>query len=160
MMQKTRLPLYLACSLFLTLIPIPVFIKICWPNWMVLFFFWLASFRPQTMLFIWMWGLGLCLDVLQSSLLGVHVLGFLAINLMISQYRNKFLLYPVIQQAMLVSMGAAVYIVITQYFFIDMNMMYFIIYTIQISVVTGCLWPWLEYYNKSSLYLVQKKLSQ
>lgn len=160
MIQKIRLPVYLVLSLFLTFIPIPIFIKICWPNWMVLFFFWLANFRPKTMLFIWMWALGLGLDVLQSSFLGIHVLGFLAINLMVSQYRNKFLLYPVIQQAMLVSMGTAIYLLVTQYFFTDMNTMYFIIYTVQVSVVTGCLWPWLEYHNKSSLFLVQKKLSQ
>jgi rod shape-determining protein MreD len=156
MMTTIRLPVYLFLSFFLTLLPIPVFLKICWPNWMILFFFWLANFRPQTMLYIWMWGLGLCLDVLQSSLLGVHVLGFLAMHLLISQYRRKFLMYPVIQQAILVSMATAIYTGITEYFFVDMNLMFFAIYTIQVSVLTGFLWPWLEYLNKSSLLLVQK----
>ena len=158
--MNIQLPLYLFFSLIFTFLPIPGMFSGCWPNWIVLFFFWLAHYRPHSAILLWVWCIGLLLDSLQATFLGVHVLGLLLLSVLIQQYKTKFLLYPVIQQAIWVAIGTSVYVFFTNFFCVNMSFWRFCLYVTQVSVVTGCVWPWIEFRHKSKLYYVQKTLSQ
>lgn len=157
--MSLQLPMYVLTSLVLTLLPIPEMIKNCWPNWIVLYFFWLACFRPRTNLLLWFWGIGLLLDSLQATYLGVHVLGLLLMNLLIQQHRSKFLMYPVIQQTLIVTMSSGIYIVFTQIHNSNMPFWHFMVNVLQVSLATGCIWPWIEFSNKTKMFSVSKKMS-
>ena len=154
--MSLQLPMYLLISIVLSLLPIPEMIKNCWPNWIVLFIFWLACFRSRKNLLLWVWGLGLLLDSLQATYLGVHVLGLLLLNLLIQQHRSKFLMYPMIQQTLIVMMGTGIYIMFTQIQSVDIPVWRFMINVLQVSLATGCIWPWIEFLNKAKKLKFQK----
>jgi rod shape-determining protein MreD len=151
-----QLACYLLGSLILTFMPIPQILLWCWPNWIVLFFVWLSYFRPQLPILLFVWGLGLILDTLQATYLGVHVFALTILNLFLNHYKSKFLAYTSIQQVFVVFLACMIYLFCSQFAFVDMTVSYFMIYAVLISFTTALLWPWLEMYIKSHLIALNK----
>lgn len=138
--------LFFVLNLILSLIPIPAMLLNCWPVWLVLFFYWMSIFYQPRHSFMWIWGLGLLFDLLQGSYLGVHVIALSMLNIMLNAHRHKFVFYPIIQQCMLIFWGTAIYLVFSQLYLQDLSPGRFILYVVEVSLVTAFIWPWLEFY--------------
>ena len=151
-----QVALYMLLSLILTFIPIPQFLGWCWPNWIVLFFVWLTAFRPKFSALFLVWGMGLVLDLLQATYLGAHVIGLALLNLFLNQYKTKFLVYPLIQQVMIVFTAGFIYLFSTQFPYVDITFGYFFMYATLVSVVSAFIWPWLEMYSRSYVIALNK----
>jgi rod shape-determining protein MreD len=154
--MNLKLVQYLLLSLILSFIPIPKMLLWCWPNWIVLFFVWLSYFRPNFPNLLLVWIVGLILDMLQATYLGVHVLGLTVINLFFSHYKTKFLVYSSIQQAWIVFLACLIYLFCSQFAFVDMSMSNFLFYALSISSITALIWPWLEMYTRAHLIALNK----
>ena len=150
---------YLSISLILTFIPLPAMLAFCWPNWVVLFFFWINHFKPQTPIYFWIWSLGLLLDLLQATNLGVHVIALTMMNFILTNHRSKFLVYPLVQQMLIIFFATNVYLFFSQFFCVDMPIWRFMLYMFQVSIATTLVWPWIENTSKSKLFTVHKKMS-
>lgn len=136
----------LMLMLILSLVPIPLLMMTCWPAWIVLFFFWLNFYVPCQQIYLWIWALGLIFDLLHGCVLGIHVIALNILNILITAHRHKFLLYPLLQQSILVMFGTALYLFFSQLYLQDLSFGRLLFYVIQVSLTTAFVWPWLEYY--------------
>jgi len=136
----------LLTMLVLSLVPIPMLLMSSWPSWIVLFFFWLNFYVLRQHGYLWIWALGLMFDLLHGCALGVHVIALNILNLLITAHRHKFLLYPVLQQSILIMFGTSLYLFFSQLYLQDLSFGRLILYVIRVSLTTAFVWPWLEYY--------------
>jgi rod shape-determining protein MreD len=150
---------YLCLSLLFTFLPVPSMLSSFWPNWIMLFFLWVNLYKPRLSIFAIIWVLGLFLDLLQATNLGVHVIALLITNFIIAPYRSKFLIYPVTQQMLVIFISTIVYVFFAQFFCIDMPLWRFISYLFGVSLATAFVWPWVDFVSKPKLSIVSKKIS-
>jgi rod shape-determining protein MreD len=135
--------------LILTVLPLPVFLIYFWPCLPVLFFFIINVYQERAIVNIWIWLIGLSLDLLQNSYLGYHVIALLVLNFFISQYRHRFLLSPIAQQVIFVMFGALIYSSINEAFDWHGNGYQFTLRIVAIVLATALQWPWIAIWQRN-----------
>lgn len=139
-----RLFLLLFIALVLTIIPLPDMIVGFRPPWILLFVLYIQFFLPNYFNISWLFFLGLCLDVLLSTVIGEHAFALVLLTWFATGKSRRFVFFSMSQQMMLVGFFCLVYQLII--FLIDA----FLGYNNGLARVAGTafismlFWPWLR----------------
>ncbi|MFT6915127.1 MAG: rod shape-determining protein MreD [Motiliproteus sp.] len=96
-------------ALILTEIPMPEVFEWGRPQWVALVLIYWVAALPHRVGPWYGWMIGLLLDILQGSLLGIHALSLALIATIISALHRRFRMYPLWQQALLVLIMVGIY---------------------------------------------------
>ena len=92
----------LVVALFLTLLPLPSLLEPLRPYWMALvIIYWALEVQPSISLGL-AFCLGLVLDLLLGSLLGMHALSLVVMVFLVQRFRARMRFFPAWQQALAV----------------------------------------------------------
>jgi rod shape-determining protein MreD len=134
--------LTIIAAMILTLLPMPEWATWMRPAWVLMALIYWATVMPFRVNVGTAWFIGLCLDVLNGTLLGEHALALTLVVYFAVRIHSRFRMFPLIQQAMVV------------FLFVLMNQ--FILYCVQGFVgelpkswlywssafTSMLLWPW------------------
>ena len=105
MMAKTNIfiiYLGLMITLVLSILPIPNMLQVIWPEWTALIILYWALARPDVIGMGHAWFIGIFLDVLRNTLLGVHGLGLVCMVFPMLNLRLRMRIFPIAQQTLIV----------------------------------------------------------
>lgn len=131
----------LLCALLLTILPFPYVLGWFMPDWCLLVLFaWYfvnTDFVP-----IWLaWLLGLVLDGLTGSLLGLHALGYVLTWYIFSLFSVRIVMFPMFQKMLimgLIALADFAIILCVQALFSDMDISWHRLYAVFFSAIC---WP-------------------
>ncbi len=150
-----RLFLALFITFVLTIIPLPAMVMGFRPPWILLFALYIQFFLPNyfniTLLFI----LGLCMDVLLSTVIGEHSFALLLTTWFATGKARRFNFFSLFQQMMLIGAYCLIYQLII--FIIEAFLGYHNGLLIGVGAVAlgMFLWPWVRMLADGTL-LIQK----
>ena len=156
MTLNIRLFFVLIIVFVLTILPLPEVMAGFRPPWVLLFVLYIQFFLPNyfniTLLFL----LGLCLDVLLSTMMGEHTFALLLTTWFASGTGRRFNFFSMLKQMMLVSLFCLVYQFII--FLIDAflgyhNEPWMVVGTALLSLL---LWPWVRWILANSPFLLRR----
>lgn len=94
------LPLAMVLSLF----PMTSWLSYVRPEWVMLSVFFLLLSKPDTLGVSFAFSIGLLVDVLEGTTLGQHGLAFTLVSFILVSTQNRFINFPVMQQAIVVAL--------------------------------------------------------
>lgn len=146
-----RLFLALFISFVLTILPLPEMVIGFRPPWILLFVLYVQFFLPHYFNVTLLLFIGLCIDVLLSTVIGEHAFALLLTTWLAAGKARRFGFFSLIQQMMLIALLCLVYQLII--FFIDAFLGYHNgVWTFSGAVVLSMLfWPWLRVLADGSL---------
>lgn len=92
----------LLSSLILTLLPMPEWTIWMRPLWVLMVLVYWATFSPYRVNVGIAWIIGLCLDVLNGTLLGEHALALTVVVYFAIRLHSRFRMFPLIQQSIVI----------------------------------------------------------
>jgi len=126
----------------LTLLPMPDWTVWLRPAWILLVLTYWVTVMPYRVNVGTAWIVGICLDVLNGTLLGEHALALTVVTFVVARIHSQFRMFPLIQQ------GLFVLLFVLLYQFIIFCIQGFIgelptsrLYWLS-SVTSMLLWPW------------------
>jgi rod shape-determining protein MreD len=142
---KVRLILAMLLALVLTVIPLPDMVAHLRPQWVLLMALYIQFCLPDYFRVIWLFFLGLCLDVLLGSVLGEHAFALLLTSWFATNKTRRFSFFSTLQQMFLVIAFCiceqlVLYLIDASFGY--QNKLQFVIETCLAS--TLC-WPWLKW---------------
>lgn len=150
-----RLFLSLFLVFVLTIIPLPALVMGFRPPWILLFVLYIQFFLPNYFNIALLFILGLCMDVLLSTVIGEHSFALLLTTWLSGGKARRFNFFSLFQQMMLVALYCLIYqlsILIIEAFLGYHNG---IVIGAGAVVLSMFLWPWVRMLADSSL-LIQK----
>lgn len=134
--------LTLLISLMLEVVPLPNWIIWLRPQWVLLvIIYWMLAF-PSVVGFIYAFGIGILLDLLNGTLLGEHAFAMVVIAYLILKLHQLIRVYPMAQQACIIFMLILLYRAII---FIIQGVIgkppHFMGYWLTV-IISTLLWPW------------------
>lgn len=96
-------------ALMLTEMPMPQPVEWIRPQWAALVLIYWVAALPHRVGSWYGWVIGLLLDILQGSLLGIHALALALVAQLLKSLHQRFRMYPVWQQALLVLVVIGLY---------------------------------------------------
>ena len=154
--QNLRLLLALFIAFVLTILPLPEAVMGFRPPWILLFALYVRFFLPSYFNITVVFFLGLCVDVLLSTVIGEHAFALLLTTWFASGKARRFIFFSLIQQMMLIAVFCLIYQLII--FFIDA----FLGYHNNILTLTGAValsvffWPWIRMLADSGTLIERK----
>lgn len=104
-LRTVNFPLFAISVIFAMMLSIALF-PVEWmqwrPDWLGLVVFYWVLRAPENFGVLIAWMLGLLLDVLQSSTLGVNALGLAVLAYLVLAVHHRLRLYPILQQCLMV----------------------------------------------------------
>lgn len=151
MTLNLRLFLALFMAFVLTILPLPEMVMGFRPPWILLFVLYVQFFLPSYFNVTLLLFLGLCIDVLLSTVIGEHAFALLLTTWLAAGKARRFSFFSLIQQMMLIAIFCLVYQLII--FFIDAFLGYHNgVWTLTGAVVLSMFfWPWLRVLADGSL---------
>jgi rod shape-determining protein MreD len=144
MTLNIRLFFALFLSFVLTILPLPEMIMAFRPPWVLLFVLYIQFFLPNyfniTLLFL----LGLCLDVLLSTVIGEHAFALVVTTWFAAGKARRFSFFAMIQQMLLVALFSCIYELIVYLIeaFVGYHNAPWII--VGPAVLSMFFWPWVR----------------
>lgn len=151
MTLNIRLFIALLLALALTIMPMPDVMLPFRPPWVLLLVFYIQVYLPNYYTALLLFVLGLCLDVLLSTLIGVHAFALLLTALIAAGKLRRFSFFSMVQQMLMVGVFCIFYesiIVFIEAFLGFHNSVWLIPGTVLLSI---CLWPWIRVLADSAL---------
>lgn len=96
-------------AIMLTELPMPGLMEWGRPQWAALVLIYWVAALPHRVGPWYAWVVGLLLDILQGSLLGIHALALALVAIAIKALHQRFRMYPLWQQALLVLIMVGLY---------------------------------------------------
>ena len=87
-------------ALLLAVVPLPGWLQPLWPYWVALVLVYWALERPTSVTLGTAFFVGLCLDVLAASLMGLHALSLVVMVYLVRRFRARLRFFPPWQQAL------------------------------------------------------------
>ena len=101
--RRDRYPIILvtlALAAFLTIVPLPGWLQSVWPYWMALtLIYWCLETQGRITLGLG-FTVGIALDLLTGSLLGLHALSLVIVIYLVNRFRARLRFFPPWQQAL------------------------------------------------------------
>jgi rod shape-determining protein MreD len=101
--RRDRYPIILATlalAAFLTIVPLPGWLQSVWPYWMALtLIYWCLETQGRITLGLG-FTVGIVLDLLTGSLLGLHALSLVIVIYLVNRFRARLRFFPPWQQAL------------------------------------------------------------
>ena len=151
MTLNIRLFIALLLVLALTIMPMPDIMLPFRPPWVLLLVLYIQVYLPNYYTALLLFLLGLCLDVLLSTLIGVHAFALLLTAWIAAGKLRRFSFFSMAQQMFLVGVFCIFYesiIVFIEAFLGFHNSVWLIPGTVLLSI---CLWPWIRVLADSAL---------
>ena len=139
---KIHLILALFVALSLTILPLPGLLVNFRPPWVLLFILYVQFYLPQQFSLIRTIILGLCLDILLSTLLGEHVLALISTTWIASSRVQRFHMFSQYQQIIFITLMCSIYqfiLFLVDYYQGFNHTLLMVLGTTMISLIT---WPW------------------
>lgn len=141
---KVRFLLLLLLVLALTIIPLPVWLSEFRPPWALLLILYIQFFLPRFFNVIFIFVIGLCLDVLLSTIIGEHVFALLLTTWVISGKARRFNFFPISQQMILILLSCAIYQFVILLIDAVAGYQYTPLNVVCGSIVAMMMWPWIR----------------
>jgi rod shape-determining protein MreD len=135
--------LTLLIALMLEVVPLPGWIIWLRPQWTLLvMIYWMMAF-PSVVGFIYAFGIGILLDLLNGTLLGEHAFAMVAIAYLILKLYQLIRVYPMAQQTLMIFVLVLLYRAII---FIIQGVIgelpHYMMYWLTV-IISTILWPWI-----------------
>ena len=156
MTLNLRLIFALLVAFVLTILPLPVMMMGFRPPWILILVLYVQFFLPNYFNITLLLFLGLCLDVLLSTVIGEHAFALILTTWFASGKARRFNFFSMVQQMMVVALCCLVYQLII--FLIDA----FLGYNTGLWMVIGTallsmfFWPWVEWVLTNGLLLIRR----
>jgi rod shape-determining protein MreD len=144
MTLNIRLCIALFLVLVLSIIPMPDVMLPFRPPWVLLLVLYIQVYLPNYYTALLLFVLGLCLDVLLATLIGVHSFALLLTTWIAAGKLRRFIFFSMAQQMLMVGVFCICYesiIVFIEAFIGFHNNVWLIPGTVLLSI---CLWPWIR----------------
>lgn len=150
-----RLFFALFSAFALTIIPLPEIVVGFRPAWILLLVLYIQFFLPNYFNITLLFFLGLCLDVLLSTVIGEHAFAFLLTTWFASRMARRFNLFSIIQQMALVALYCLIY-QLTIYLvgaFLGYNPS--LLMVVGTTLFSMLLWPWVGKVLINGIFVAQ-----
>ncbi|MDA9272277.1 rod shape-determining protein MreD [bacterium] len=149
---NARLLLALLMVLVLTILPLPTFIANFRPPWVLLLVLYVQFFLPSYFRVTGVFFLGLCLDVLLSTVIGEHAFALLLTSWLAADKTRRFNFFSTIQQMLLLSLFCLVYQFMIYLLDASLGYNYGIISALEAALFGMLFWPWLKLLADHTLF--------
>lgn len=129
-------------ALILDILPLPVWVQWLRPSWTLLVLIYWVMVMPYRVSVGYAFVLGLLIDLLQGSLLGLHVVALVAVTYFVAKLHRQFKAYPLRQQILMVLLLVFLYklIIYAVLGFVG-QLPHSLLYWLSI-IISALLWPW------------------
>ena len=130
--------------LILSILPLPEFIAPFRPSWTLMLVLYIQFFMPDYFRISWIFLLGLSLDVLLASPLGLHAFALVLTSFLAFNKSRRFVFFSVIQQVMLVVFFCFIYQTILMLMDASLGNNNGILFVTGTVFATMIFWPWIK----------------
>ncbi len=132
-----------AVAMLLDILPLPAGLRLYWPEWVAMVLLYWVVALPHRVGVITAWVVGLFVDALQGSVLGLHALCFSVMTYFTLILYQRIRLFPRWKQAMVVAMLIGIYMLLALWLKnltapVERSFSYWLS-----MLVSAALWPWL-----------------
>ena len=96
-------------TLILTILPMPKILQGFWPEWTALILLYWGLARPDVIGIGHAWSMGILLDVLRNTLLGVHAVALICLVVPLNYFRLRMRVFPIVQQTLIIFLVLSLY---------------------------------------------------
>ena len=140
---KYRYWAMMCMALMLSIMPVPMMFESIRPAWVLLFMMYAQCFHPSLIRTPFIIGWGLCLDVLQSCLMGEHVMALLVISLLLKNRSRRFQFFMLLQQMVGIALLSGLYQLITVLCDLLLGSSKAVVFgVLGTSLMNALIWPW------------------
>lgn len=132
----------LLLGLMLTIMPMPLTINAFRPNWILLVMVYWSMALPSKVNIYTAWFLGVIIDILLGSVLGVHAAAMAIIIYISAENYQKIRNFSLWQQSLIVGILAALYNLLTFWMEHFLTQVPFLISYLYPVITTIIAWPW------------------
>ncbi len=150
-LTNARLLLAVTIAFVLTILPLPAIIAGFRPQWVLLIVLYIQFFLPHYFRVTWLFLLGLCLDVLLSTVIGEHAFALLLTSWFAAGKTRRFAFFSTLQQMILIIVFCFIYQFVI--YLIDASQGYNngILCVAGTAFISMLFWPWVKWMADSSL---------
>jgi rod shape-determining protein MreD len=148
-----KLVLTLILFLVLTIIPLPSYISLLRPTWILLLVLYVECCLPAYFRVVWVLLLGLCLDVLCSTVMGEHAFALILTTWVATSRSSGFKFYSIVQQMVVILLFCLLYQFIIYLVDAFLGLTGNILYVVLSSFSSVLIWPWLRFLFSSPLMI-------
>ncbi|WP_051398943.1 rod shape-determining protein MreD [Legionella oakridgensis] len=156
---RVRFLLFLLLVLALSIMPLPTWLSEFRPPWALLLILYIQFFLPRFFNVIFIFLVGLCLDVLLSTILGEHVFALLLTAWLASGKARRFNFFPIGQQMMLILLFCSIYQCIILMIDAVSGYQFMPFKVICSSMVATLAWPWIRILADNTLLTKVTKMT-
>ena len=91
-------------AMALSILPLPVWASYIWPNWLLFTLCVWLMIHPNYLCLSAIWCMGLFMDLLLASPLGLHAFGFVIVAYLIMRWYRQLLHFPIWQQTLAIGL--------------------------------------------------------
>lgn len=154
---NARVLLALLLALALTILPLPVNITNFRPPWVLLVVLYIQFFLPNYFRVIWVFFLGLCLDVLLSTVIGEHAFVLLLTSWFATSKTRRFSFFSTIQQMILLAFFCLLYEFMIYLFDASIGYNNGLMNALGATLFGVLIWPWLRLLADNTLFNKYKR---
>lgn len=148
-----RLMMAILITMILSIFPLPEVVSGLRPPVMLLLSLYIQCFIP-VYFYVWvLFFIGLCMDVLSSTLIGQHVFALLAVSWIVNSKARRFRFFPVGQQFVLTGIFCLIYQAALLLVDVISGFNYSFIMAIISAVIGMFCWPWIKILADDTLLL-------
>ena len=137
--------LTLLVAIMASIMPLPLSVDAFRPDWVLIVLIYWCMALPDKVNIITAWVMGLLMDILLGSVLGVHAAAMAIAVFIVAENFQKIRNFSIWQQALITGVLAALYHLVVfwlQRFLIDVSFLTSYLYPV---ITTIILWPWVFY---------------
>lgn len=137
--------LTLLVAIMASIMPLPLSVDAFRPDWVLIVLIYWCMALPDKVNIITAWVMGLLMDILLGSVLGVHAAAMAVAVFIVAENFQKIRNFSIWQQALITGVLAALYHLVVfwlQRFLIDVSFLTSYLYPV---ITTIILWPWVFY---------------
>ncbi len=155
---NARLLLTVLMAFVLTILPLPDMLSGFRPQWILLIVLYIQFFLPNYFSVTFIFFLGLCLDVLLSTILGEHAFALLLTSWFAVGRTRRFIFFSTLQQMALIAIFGLIYQGVLYLMDASLGHSAGITVVPQRALLSMLLWPWIKWVG--SLLLPSKTASR
>lgn len=133
----------LLVAMILTILPLPELLIGLRPPWVLLIVLYIQFYLPNYLNIVFLFLIGLCIDVLLASVIGEHAFTLVLTTWLASGKVRRFNFFPMGQQMALVCLFTLFYQLIILLIDAFLGYEYDLISTIGSALISMFIWPWL-----------------
>ncbi len=131
-----------AVAMLLDTLPLPSFLTPYWPQWLAIVLLYWVIALPQRVGIMTTWVVGLFVDALQGSVLGVHALSLSVMSYFALLLYQRIRLFPRWKQSLVVAMLVGIYMLLnlslrSMFAPVEKSLAYWLP-----MVISGVIWSW------------------